>query len=238
MRKIFLTILITLMVTSCSTNTNSIGDAKDAMTEKYPNIKINSIEQVNDSFFEITIQDQLYYLTSDFKHLIIGNVIDFKTGKNLTENRLKKERVKYLSEISDKDIVVYKPEKTEYTITIFTDTSCPYCQKLHNEVSELLSNNIEIHYVLFSRNGNDDDAYNDMVSIWCSDNQKKALDKAFANDFLETKTCTNPIADNYLIARDLKVNGTPMIYMEDGSVIPGYVSSDKIIDALAEVVSQ
>ena len=44
----------------------------------------------------------------------------------------------------------------------------------------------------------------------------------------------NPIADNYLIARDLKVNGTPMIYMEDGSVIPGYVSSDKIIDALAE----
>ena len=46
--------------------------------------------------------------------------------------------------------------------------------------------------------------------------RKKALDKAFNNDFLETKTCINPIADNYLIARDLKVNGTPMIYMEDG----------------------
>ena len=48
---------------------------------------------------------------------------------------------------------------------------------------KLLLNNIEIHYVLFSRNGNDDDAYNDMVSIWCSENQKKALDKAFSNDF-------------------------------------------------------
>ena len=238
MRKIFLTIFMTFTIISCSNNTNSIDDAKDAMKEKYPNIKINSIDQVNDSFFEITIQDQLYYLTSDFKHLIVGNVIDFKTGKNLTENRLKKERVKYLSEINDKNIIIYKPEKTKYTVTIFTDTSCPYCQKLHNEVSELLLNNIEIHYVLFSRNGNDDDAYNDMVSIWCSENQKKALDKAFSNDFLETKTCVNPIADNYLIARDLKVNGTPMIYMEDGSVIPGYVSSDKIIDALAEVVSQ
>ncbi|MDA7841439.1 DsbC family protein [Gammaproteobacteria bacterium] len=238
MRKIFLTIFMTLTIISCSNNTNSIDDAKDAMKEKYPNIKINSIDQVNDSFFEITIQDQLYYLTSDFKHLIVGNVIDFKTGKNLTENRLKKERVKYLSEINDKNIIIYKPEKTKYTVTIFTDTSCPYCQKLHNEVSELLLNNIEIHYVLFSRNGNDDDAYSDMVSIWCSENQKKALDKAFSNDFLETKTCINPIADNYLIARDLKVNGTPMIYMEDGSVIPGYVSSDKIIDALAKVVSQ
>jgi len=235
MRKIFLTIFMTLTIISCS---NNIDDARDAMKEKYPNAKIDSIKKVSNSFFEIAIQDQLYYLTSDFKHLIVGNVIDFKTGKNLTENSLRKERVKYLSGINDKNIIAYKPEKTKYTVTIFTDTSCPYCQKLHNEVSELLLNNIEIHYVLFSRNGNDDDAYTNMVSIWCSENQKKALDKAFANDFLETKTCTNPIADNYLIARDLKVNGTPMIYMEDGSVIPGYVSSDKIIDALAEVISQ
>ena len=229
---------MTLTIISCSNNTNSIDDAKDAMKEKYPNIKINSIEQVNDSFFEITIQDQLYYLTSDFKHLIVGNVIDFKTGKNLTENRLREERIKYLSSIGDKNIIIYKPEKTKHTVTIFTDTSCPYCQKLHNEVNDLLLNDIEIRYVLFSRNGNNDDAYNDMVSIWCSENQKTSLDKAFNDNFLETKTCVNPIADNYLIARDLKVNGTPMIYMDDGSVIPGYVSSDKIIDALTRTVSQ
>ena len=238
MRKIFLTIFVMSMIISCSSNINSIDDAKDAMKEKYPNIKIDSIEQVNNSFFEIIIQDQLYYLTSDFKHLIVGNVIDFETGDNLTENRLKNERVKYLSNINDENIIIYKPEETKYIVTIFTDTSCPYCQKLHNEVDKLLLNNIEIHYVLFSRNGNDDDAYNDMVSIWCSENQKEALDKAFSNNFLETKTCENPIAGNYLKARDLKVNGTPMIYMEDGSVIPGYVSSDKIMDALSKIASR
>ena len=238
MHKIFLTIFMVSTIISCSNNINSTDDAKNAMEEKYPNIKIDSIEQVNNSFFEITIQDQLYYLTSDFKHLIVGNVIDFETGNNLTENRLKKERVKYLSDISDKNIIIYKPEKTKHIVTIFTDTSCPYCQKLHNEVAKLLLNNIEVHYVLFSRNGNDDNAYNDMISIWCSKNQKKALDKVFSNDFVETKTCVNPIAENYLIARDLKVNGTPMIYMKDGSVIPGYVSSDKIMDALSKVAAQ
>ena len=144
MLKIFLTMLITLIITSCSNSPNSIDDAKDAMKEKYPNIKINSIEQVNDSFFEIIIQDQLYYLTSDFKHLIVGNVIDFKTGKNLTENRLREERIKYLSSIGDKNSIVYKPEKTRHTIVIFTDTSCPYCQKLHNEVNDLLLNDNEL----------------------------------------------------------------------------------------------
>jgi len=47
--------------------------------------------------------------------------------------------------------------------------------------------------------------------------------------------CNNPIKDNYNLASDLNVNGTPMIFIEDGTVIPGYVSSKKIIDVLAQL---
>ena len=226
------------IIISCSNNTNSKEDAKNAMEEKYPNIKIDSIEKVSDSFFEISIQDQLYYLTSDFKHLIVGNVIDFQTGSNLTENKMKRERIKYLSKINDKSVITYKPDSTKYVLTIFTDTSCPYCQKLHNEVDDLLMNDVEVRYVLFSRNGNDDDAYEDMVSIWCSKDQKEALDRAFDNDFVENESCQNPISDNYSLARDLKVNGTPMIFMEDGLVIPGYVTTDKIMSILTDNISR
>ena len=226
------------IIISCSNNTNSKEDAKNAMEEKYPNIKIDSIEKVSDSFFEISIQDQLYYLTSDFKHLIVGNVIDFQTGSNLTENKMKRERIKYLSKINDKSVITYKPDSTKYVLTIFTDTSCPYCQKLHNEVDDLLMNDVEVRYVLFSRNGNDDDAYEDMVSIWCSKDQKQALDRAFDNDFVKNESCQNPISDNYSLARDLKVNGTPMIFMEDGLVIPGYVTTDKIMSILTDNISR
>ena len=238
MRKIFLIVFMMTIIISCSHNTNSKEDAKKAMEEKYPNIKIDSIEKVSDSFFEISIQDQLYYLTSDFKHLIVGNVIDFQTGSNLTENKMKRERIKYLSKINDKSVITYKPDSTKHVLTIFTDTSCPYCQKLHNEVDDLLMNDVEVRYVLFSRNGNDDDAYEDMVSIWCSKDQKEALDRAFDNDFVENESCQNPISDNYSLARDLKVNGTPMIFMEDGLVIPGYVTTDKIMSILTDNISR
>ena len=238
MRKIFSIIFMMTIIISCSNNTNSKEDAKNAMEEKYPNIKIDSIEKVSDSFFEISIQDQLYYLTSDFKHLIVGNVIDFQTGSNLTENKMKRERIKYLSKINDKSVITYKPDSTKYVLTIFTDTSCPYCQKLHNEVDDLLMNDVEVRYVLFSRNGNDDDAYEDMVSIWCSKDQKQALDRVFDNDFVKNESCQNPISDNYSLARDLKVNGTPMIFMEDGLVIPGYVTTDKIMSILTDNISR
>ena len=44
MRKIFLTIFMMSIIISCSNNINSTDDAQNAMEEKYPNIKIDSIE--------------------------------------------------------------------------------------------------------------------------------------------------------------------------------------------------
>lgn len=103
---------------------------------------------------------------------------------------------------------------------------------MHNEVKKLVANNIEVNYILFSRNEEDEDAYNEMVSVWCSDNQIKSLDMVFNNSSITAKTCDNPIKNNYIKARDLRVNGTPMIFTENGLVVPGYVSSDKLIEIL------
>ena len=217
---------------SCSQTTSNIEDAKKLIESKYPNIQVTSIEKINQSFFEIRVGNEIYYLTSDLKHLIAGNVIEMSSGKNLTENSYKQTRLDYLSQLRDDDVISYTSEDSKHTLTIFTDTSCPYCQKLHNEIKELVSNGISVKYVLFSRNGNDAEAYSDMVSVWCSDDRQSALDMLFDNSFIDAKTCDNPISDNYIKAMNLQVNGTPMIFFEDGSVIPGYVASEKIIDAL------
>ena len=159
MRKILLLLISSFLIISCTKNVTTEKDVKNAMNEKYPHVKIDSIARLNDSFFEIAIQDQIFYLTTDFRHLIAGNIIDFQSGSNLTENSIKLKRKSYLSKIKNEDTILYTPTKIDHTITIFTDTSCPYCQKMHNEIDDLLANNIAIRYVLFSRNGVDDDAY-------------------------------------------------------------------------------
>jgi thiol:disulfide interchange protein DsbC len=224
--------LTLLFIISCSKSDATIDDAKKSLEKQYPNIQISSINKIDQDFFEVKIGEEIYYLTLDLKHLIAGNIIEMSTGNNITENSYKKARLDYLSQISDDDVILYASANSKHTLTIFTDTSCPYCQKLHNEIDSLVSNNISIKYVLFSRNGSDSDAYNDMVSVWCSKDQKKTLDELFDGSFIESKTCVNPIDNNYTKAMNLSVNGTPMIFFDDGSVIPGYVSSDKIIEAL------
>ena len=133
-------------------------------------------------------------------------------------------------------MIVYKPEKTDYVLTVFSDTSCPYCQKLHEELDKLIENNIEIRYILFPRFGQNSDAYVQMISIWCSEDKKLALDNVFDDKTIEQNTqCDNPMIENLDLAQKLSVTGTPMMFTENGTVIPGYQPADEIIKFLSSL---
>ena len=224
-------ILITLtLLVSCAKKENTDIDINKKVSEAYPSVSIDKIRKIDDKFHEIIINNQIYYATNDGKYLIVGNVIDLDTKESITENTKMNQRLSIIDSIDKENFFVFKPQKTEHTLTIFTDPSCPYCQKLHNEIPDLLDNNIEIRYVLFSRNGNDVDAYNQLVSAWCSEDKTETLENLFSGDLLdETEPCDNPIAKNLEHAGLLSVEGTPTIFLEDGRIIPGYQSAKNIL---------
>ena len=229
MKNIFFLISIMLLV-SCAKKDEVDIDIKKTVSNAYPDVAIDEIKKINDNFHEIIINKQIYYATNDGKYLIVGNVINLNTKESITENTKMNQRLSIIDSIDMKNFMIFKPKKTDHILTIFTDTSCPYCQKLHNEIPDLLENNIEIRYVLFSRNGNDVDAYQQLVSAWCSADKVDALEDLFAGDILDDiSNCENPIARNFDYAGSLSVEGTPTIFLEDGRIIPGYQSYENIL---------
>ena len=105
--------------------------------------------------------------------------------------------------------------------------------KFHDEIGQLVENNIEVRYVLFPRFGQDSDTYSQMISIWCSEDRNQALDNAFSDVTIATNTkCENPINENLGLAQRLSVAGTPTMFTEDGTVIPGYQPASQIVDFL------
>ncbi len=229
MKNIFFLILIMLLV-SCAKKDEVDVDIKKTVSNAYPDVAIDEIKKIDDNFHEIIINKQIYYATNDGKYLIIGNVINLDTKESITENTKMNQRLSIIDSIDMKNFMIFKPKKTDHILTIFTDTSCPYCQKLHNEIPDLLENNIEIRYVLFSRNGNDVDAYQQLVSAWCSADKVDALEDLFAGDILDDATnCENPIAKNFEYAGSLSVEGTPTIFLDDGRIIPGYQNFENIL---------
>ena len=165
-------------IISCSNTENEIEQAEKLIKDSYPNVSIENIRKVNENFFEVIIQGEIFYLSSDNEYLISGNLINLKTKENITEASRKERRLNVLENLSSENMVIYKPNKTNHILTIFSDTSCPYCQKFHDEIGQLVENNIEVRYVLFPRFGQDSDTYSQMISIWCSEDRNQALDNA------------------------------------------------------------
>ena len=233
-----LAITLGVYLASFSNTNNGIDGAKKAIKNAYPDITVDSIRVFNDKFFEVTVQKEIFYITKDYKNLVAGNIIELKTGENLTEKTKQNARVSLINNLDTNGMIIYKPKKTNHVLTVFTDTSCPYCKKLHDEIDNLITNNIEVRYVLFSRNGNNDDAFRQMVSIWCSGDRLKNLDMAFDGGFIKNdNSCENPISKNYTSAQSLGVTGTPMIFTGNGKLIVGYQPSRAIINYLETLPS-
>jgi thiol:disulfide interchange protein DsbC len=174
----------------------------------------------------------LFYISQDGKYLVQGRVYNLDNGmENETEKALSGVRLGGLSEFRDA-LIEYKADKEKYVVSIFTDITCGYCRKLHNEMDQYNDLGITVRYLAFPRGGISSKSYTDMVSVWCADNQQDAMDKAKAGDSVPTKTCATNVAAQYAFGQQVGVTGTPNIIMPDGSVIPGYQPAKQLEQAL------
>ncbi|MGE8409143.1 MAG: thioredoxin fold domain-containing protein, partial [Pseudomonas sp.] len=127
------------------------------------------------------------------------------------------------------EMVVYPangPAKSH--ITVFTDTTCPYCHKLHAEVPELNRLGIEVRYVAFPRQGLGSAGDEQLQAVWCSKDRQGALDKMIDGKEIKSAKCENPVSKQFSMGQSIGVNGTPAIVLEDGQVIPGYQPAPQV----------
>ena len=168
--------------------------------------------------------------------VIKGDIIDLKKRAAVT-NEFKKPYVKAVMESFPEEMKInYKPVgETLVTINVLTDTSCPYCQKLHKEIPELNAAGIEVKYIPFVRGFTKGGGYVPMLSVWCNDGEdrKSSLDLLMDGGGHDSGKClTQALSLGYKIANDVGANGTPAIFTESGFAIEGYVPAKKLIKML------
>ncbi|GLX15311.1 MULTISPECIES: thioredoxin fold domain-containing protein [Pseudomonadaceae] len=164
------------------------------------------------------------YASADGQFVMQGYLFQFKDGQaiNLTEAEESKAIAKQINAIPAKDMVVFAPKEPKTHITVFTDTDCAYCQKLHSEVGELNKLGVEVRYLAFPRQGMGSKGAKDLASVWCSKDRQAAMNKAKARESIPQVSCDNPVAQEYQLGQAIGVNGTPAIILENGKMIPGY----------------
>jgi len=118
--------------------------------------------------------------------------------------------------------------QTKSHITVFTDTTCPYCHKLHAEVPELNRLGIEVRYVAFPRQGLGSPGDEQLQAVWCSKDRRASMDKMVAGETIKAPKCANPVTRQFELGQSIGVSGTPAIVLENGQMIPGYQPAPQV----------
>jgi thiol:disulfide interchange protein DsbC len=212
-------------------------DVTSHLKRMIPQAQISSVSEspISGVYAVEVLGNGTIYMSGDGQHFIAGDL--YRIGQdriaNVTEERMNVDRAKALLAVDKSQMITYPAQGEEKAkLTVFTDIDCGYCRKFHQEVPELNDLGISISYMAFPRAGVGSGSFNKYVSVWCSDDQKRSMDKAKGRIPVESKSCTNPVADQYLLGQQVGINSTPNLVTESGELIRGYVPAKELASRL------
>lgn len=208
---------------------------RQALKALQPDLPIEAIsESPMPGLYQVQLKGgRLLYTSADAQFVLQGFLFQIKDGKtvNLTEQAESQGVAKVINAIPPKEMVVFPAKDKKTHITVFTDTDCGYCQKLHSEVAELNRRGVEVRYVAFPRQGTGSHGYNTLVSVWCAKDPREAMNLAKARKDVPAAQCENPVAKQYQLGQMIGVQGTPAIVLANGQMIPGYQPAPQLAEA-------
>jgi thiol:disulfide interchange protein DsbC len=105
--------------------------------------------------YQTRFGNKFAYLINGGRYVFIGDMVDLETARNLTELSRRELVVEELASFSKEKRIIFPAVDEELAVlSVFTDTSCGYCQQLHKEVKFLQEAGISVHYLPYPRGGN------------------------------------------------------------------------------------
>lgn len=210
---------------------------KDALLKLSPDLEVESIKALGlPPIYEVVVGAEVFYVTKDGQYLLQGDLIDLSKKQNLTEGVRTKGRLRVINAVDPATMITFAPKEVKHTVTIFTDIDCGYCRKLHSEIAEYNKLGIAVRYLAFPRAGEGSESFYKAEAVWCSKDRGAALTAAKAGQKVPAadKDCKNPVKQHLRLARELSLGGTPTLFLEDGTMVPGYLPADRLLKALEE----
>jgi len=184
--------------------------------------------------YEINLGAQIIYSDANGDYLLLGDMIETKTHTNLTQQRLSDlNRIKFDTLPLANAIKVVKGNGSR-KIAVFSDPNCPYCKRFENTLRSV--DNVTVYTFLYPILTPDSTVKS--KSIWCSSDRAQTWESWIVDHKVPTgpSQCDTSVLDkNLALGRQLNVDGTPTIFLVDGSRLPGAIEADELEKRLSAI---
>lgn len=217
-------------------DSSAMQNVKTKIQRAIPNLPIVDVRASElEGFIEVElVNGERLFATPSGDHFIAGDLFQIDSGSlvNLSEEQRNGRRANRLAAVTEDQKIVFSPNQTKASVTVFTDVDCGYCRKLHLEMAGYMEQGIEIKYMAFPRAGVGSSSYNKIVSAWCAEDRQDALTRLKMGKTIEELSCDNPVAEHYRLGNELGVTGTPALVLESGKMVPGFVEPARLAKIL------
>lgn len=211
------------------------NQVKKNCEKRFAEVKVTGVSKSPlPGIYEVVVEgDQLVYANRQCTHVLVGNLLEGGTNKNLTQSKLDRISAINFESLPLGQAIRFVNGNGSRPIAVFSDPDCSYCRGLESELAKLDDATIFLFPYPASTHP---EAQAKSKQAWCSAEPAKA----WREMVLEGKApaakvdCANPIASNISLGDKLNITGTPTIFLGDGRRVRGLVTAAKLNSLLAE----
>lgn len=209
---------------------------KAQFLQRYPGTPVQSVAPTPlPGIFEIVVDGRVFYADQSVNYIFQGSLIDARTRRNMTEERLQKITAIPFDKLPLTQAIKIVKGKGKRKLAIFQDPDCPFCKKLEQETLPKIDN-VTLYILLYPIAQLHPDATEKSKKIWCSRDRAKAWTDVMLKDIqpAAAATCDNPIDALQKFAGEYRINATPTLIFADGRRVPGALPAaevERLLDA-------
>jgi thiol:disulfide interchange protein DsbC len=212
-------------------------DIRKNMAQRVPQLK--AIDEVNKTaipgLYEIRVNGtEIYYTDAQGNYIVQGEIIDTRSRRNLTEERVSKLTAIKFESLPLKDAFTIVRGNGQRKLAVFEDPNCGYCKRFERDLQKV--DNVTIHMFLYPILG--PDSAEKSKAIWCARDKAQAWQDWMVRDQSPAPAAamcdTSALTRNVELGKAYKINGTPTLLFVNGNRVPGAIDSKQVEKLLAE----
>jgi thiol:disulfide interchange protein DsbC len=220
------------------------AEIRQALKVKFPNVRIDGVQPAPlAGLFEVRFQTQegpqIIYTDAMANFFVVdGSIVEAKSGRNLTEERLQKlSAIEFNSLPLDLALKVQRGSGKR-VLAMFTDPYCPYCRRL--EQSLLQIDDITVYVFMYPVIR--PELADHSRAVWCAPDRVKTWLELAAAETPKVPAggakCANPIDKVLELGRSLNVRGTPTLFFANGERAGGGMQVGQLRAKLDDIARQ
>ena len=182
---------------------------------------------------------QIVYTDAAGTHVILGNLVELRSSRNLTEERLRKLTAIDFASLPLDQAVKIQRGNGKRVMAMFSDPYCPACRKFEAQLAQVDNMTVYVFMYPVIRPENAEHSR----AVWCSQDRAKAWLELAAAPRPKVPSaasgCGANVVDKTLeLGRKLGVNSTPTLFLANGERYTGGLAATDLKEVLDQTAAR